>query len=368
MGGLCAAARAAELGERPVVLEKGNRAGGSMLLSSGAVWRYRSLEDFRGACPEGDPRLQALIVERLDDGLAWLESLGAPIVARETGNPRTVGIRFEARGLTEALVRAAGAVRLGAPLEETGEPVILATGGFQGDRELVARYVTPEARRLWLRANRWSAGDGLRFALGRGAALTAGLDEFYGRNLPAPPARASEERFVELAQLYGRHALVVNEAGQAFAPKAVSWSEIELVQATARQPGARAWYVVDGPALGRRVRERTVAAMIAAAEAAGGTVHRADRLDELPLPKLPPSAKLREPPFTAVHVAPGITHTIGGLAIDERARVLGADGAPIPGLYACGADAGGISTGGYASGLAAALVFSRIAAESALAA
>jgi succinate dehydrogenase/fumarate reductase flavoprotein subunit len=60
-------------------------------------------------------------------------------------------------------------------------------------------------------------------------------------------------------------------------------------------------------------------------------------------------------------VKPGITHTIGGLRIDESARVVGADG-----LYAAGADAGGISTGGYASGLAAALVFGRIAAESAL--
>jgi hypothetical protein len=34
-------------------------------------------------------------------------------------------------------------------------------------------------------------------------------------------------------------------------------------------------------------------------------------------------------------------------------------------LFAAGADVGGISTGGYASGLAAALVFGRIAAESA---
>jgi succinate dehydrogenase/fumarate reductase flavoprotein subunit len=66
----------------------------------------------------------------------------------------------------------------------------------------------------------------------------------------------------------------------------------------------------------------------------------------------------------AVRVAPGITHTIGGLAIDERARVLTKDGTPIEGLFAAGADVGGISTGGYASGLAAALVFGRIAAES----
>ena len=62
-----------------------------------------------------------------------------------------------------------------------------------------------------------------------------------------------------------------------------------------------------------------------------------------------------------------MTHTIGGLRIDDRARVLDGGGAPVPDLYAAGADAGGIFTGGYGSGLAAALVYGRIAAETALA-
>src|SRR5919205_3224070 len=105
MAGLCAAARARELGARPVLLEKGDRPGGSMLLSSGVVWRYRTLEDFRRECPGGDERLQRLIVERLDDALGWLESLGAPVVWRETPNPRTVRMRFDPRGVTDALVR-----------------------------------------------------------------------------------------------------------------------------------------------------------------------------------------------------------------------------------------------------------------------
>ena len=54
-----------------------------------------------------------------------------------------------------------------------------------------------------------------------------------------------------------------------------------------------------------------------------------------------------------------ITTTLGGLEIDPSARAADA-------VFAAGADAGGISTGGYSSGLAAALVFGRIAAESAL--
>jgi succinate dehydrogenase/fumarate reductase flavoprotein subunit len=60
-----------------------------------------------------------------------------------------------------------------------------------------------------------------------------------------------------------------------------------------------------------------------------------------------------------VETVAGVTNTLGGLAIDEHARVA-------PGVFACGADAGGIATGGYASGLAAALVFGRIAARAAL--
>jgi succinate dehydrogenase/fumarate reductase flavoprotein subunit len=55
----------------------------------------------------------------------------------------------------------------------------------------------------------------------------------------------------------------------------------------------------------------------------------------------------------------GVTATLGGLQIDEHARAA-------PGVYAVGHDAGGIATGGYASGLAAALVLGRVAAESAL--
>lgn len=53
-------------------------------------------------------------------------------------------------------------------------------------------------------------------------------------------------------------------------------------------------------------------------------------------------------------VSPGLFHTQGGLAVDDHGRVLQADGAPIPGLYAGGGAAAGISgkagAGGYASG------------------
>ena len=339
MAGLAAAARARELGADVVVHEKGTRLGGSMYLSSCVVWRYRDFERFREECPGGDPELQRVVWEGLDDALAWLEGLGAPVVARETGNPLTRGVRFEPKRLTELLAGRAGDVRLGEPLAALpeGVPVVLATGGFQGDAGLVREHVTPEAQHLVLRANPWSSGDGLRLAREAGAAESAGLDQFYGRNLAAAP-RIYEADFVPLAQVYARHARVENLDGERY--EAHTWSEIDVVQWTARQPGARARYVVRDEALGESVRERTVGEVIEAAQAAGAPVEHRDGQ-------------------TVVEVVAGITTTLGGIAVDSRGRA--ADG-----LWVAGADAGGISTGGWSSALASALVFGRIAAEDAL--
>lgn len=338
MAGLCAAARARELGLDVVVHEKGDRAGGSMLLSSCVVWRHRTLELFREECPGGDLALQRAVVEELDEALGWLESLGAPVLQRETGNPRTVGWRFDPRGLTEALVRAAGEVRLRSPFPRGAAPLVLATGGF------AARMA--RERDLALRANPWSEGDGLDEGLARGGAESGGMDEFYGRAMPAPPARWGETDFVHASQLYGRWARVLDEHGRPVWEGPPSWSENDLVQAVARRPRGIAWYRVEAGDLVRRVRERTVADMVAEAERLGGDVER-------------------DPGGATVKVQAAVTHTIGGLRVDVRSRVLDASGRPVPGLYAAGADAGGIATGGYASGLAAALVFGRRAAESA---
>jgi succinate dehydrogenase/fumarate reductase flavoprotein subunit len=333
MAGLIAAARARELGAEAVVYEKGTRAGGSMLLSSGFVWRYRSLDVHLKECPRADEALARTIVERFDDALDWLESLGVELLTRETGNPLTVGGRFDPRQLVATLGRD---VRLG---ETTDEPTILATGGFP------ARLA--HERGLLLRANPWSEGDGLDLATARGAATVGDMDEFYGRAMPAV-AGIAEPDFVRFTQLYGRYATVTSKDGRERFDGRPSWSEADLVQHIARWPGGLAWYSVDRDDLEERVRERTVREMIEAAREAGAPIHDdGDRVRVL--------------------VRASVTQTIGGVRIDERARVLDARGEPIEGLFAAGVDAGGWATGGYASGLAAALVFGRIAAESAAA-
>src|SRR2546423_6173534 len=239
MAGLAAAAEARGVGATVTVLERGDRPGGSMLLSSGVVWRYRDFDVFRAECPDGDPALQLAMFENLDTDLRWLESLGARVVGRETGNPLTTGARFDPESLTAALIDAAGGeVRVGRPLNELPDngPVVLATGGFQADRELVREHVTPQAEHLMLRAAPWSSGDGLRLGLAAGGEPSDGLEQIYGRNMPAPPARVGGTGFVQLAQLSAHHATVTNERREP--DEGPTWAEIDLVQWTALQPPA----------------------------------------------------------------------------------------------------------------------------------
>jgi succinate dehydrogenase/fumarate reductase flavoprotein subunit len=339
MAGLVAAAEASRLGAQPTVFEKLDRPGGSMRLSSGVIWRHRDFERFRAECPDGDERLQRTLFERLDEDLSWLESLGAPVVERDTGNPLTAGVRFDPEGLTDALAATAGEIRLAEPLREPpGAPLIVATGGFAASRELLREHVTAEADHVLIRSAPGSTGDGLRIGLAAGARTTDDLRGVYARAMPAPPARVRPSEFVALAQLYARHATVTNEHGERH--ETATWSEVDTAQWMARQPRARAWFRVENEALEERVRERSVAEMVDAAEAAGAPVER-------------------DAGGATVECVAGVTTTIGGLAIDEQGNAA-------PGLFACGADAGGIATGGYASGLAAALVFGRLAARAAL--
>ncbi len=167
-----------------------------MLLSSGVIWRHRDWDEFRRECPAGDERVQRVVWERLDGAIGGSSPRRACRLGRER-RPETVGKRFEPRGLTAAL---AGDVELGVDGCDD-QAAILCTGGFAASADLVSRYIAPAAS-LRLRASPWSEGDGLRHAVDRGAALTRGMDEFFGRNMPA--ASWDEAELVSLAQLYGR--------------------------------------------------------------------------------------------------------------------------------------------------------------------
>jgi fumarate reductase flavoprotein subunit len=426
LAGLTAARRALELDASVTLLEKGTRPGGSFVYSSGYIWSYKDLQTYRREAPDGDATLQSLILERLEESIGWLEKASAPATTRETGNPLTFGARFEPGQVVDSLATRIAAdggkvslrtsltglrshkgrvpgVRVsadGREWTEEADAVILASGGFAANPELVGRHIIRGPGRLRLRAHPWSTGDGFLAGLEAGGLASGGLDEFYGRNLPAPPADFPPEEFVEVSQLYGRHAVAINADGLRYMDEAADWSETALTRTTASQPDLHAWYLLDADGLGKRDRDRRVEEMVEGARRVGGIVLRAESLegiadrlaeqgvprkavlrtleeynaavadgrgDDLSPPRSDAAPPIRIPPFVAVKVAPSITHTIGGLAVDGGCRVVrAADGQPVPGLYAAGVEVGGVSVGGYTSGLASALVFGRTAAESAV--
>jgi fumarate reductase flavoprotein subunit len=346
MAGLVAAARLRELGVDVAVVEKGTRPGGSMLLSSCVPWRHREWDAFRAECPAGDEALQRVVWERLDDSLRWLErTTDIEPVWQDTNNPRTTGRRYDPSALTDALVGLIGPDRLSlsaggdidvhrhhgdidVDVHRHHDAIILATGGFP--------VRVAKERGLLVRSNPWSEGDGLDYARTLGAATAGDLEELYARAMPAPPARIGEQDYVRASQLYGGRARVTNERGEEFFPRAPAWHENDLAQAIARQPGGTAWFELD--------RADADDPKIRAARDVGGEVIEANGA-------------------VRVHVAAGVTHTLGGLRTDEAGRVLREDGTPIDGLYAAGVDVGGVANGGYASGLAQAIVQGLVAAE-----
>ncbi|MGO4834214.1 FAD-binding protein, partial [Rhizobiaceae sp. 2RAB30] len=96
----------------------------------------------------------------------------------------------------------------------------------------------------------------------------------------------------------------------------------------------------------------------------GSTIYQRNLGDATNKPN-PSLAPIEKGPFYAIKILPGDIGTIFGLAADEDSRVLGADGRPIPGLYACGNDRASVMGGSYPAGgitLGPVLTFAYLAA------
>lgn len=442
MAGLCAAIAALEQGAQVLVLEKGNRLGGSMALSNGIVWTFAREDDVRRRVPDGDGALQDLLVTQLAESLRWLEDQGVELKPDQVwlgygrgqeANPaqmtnalaariESLGGRLLTQTAVQSLITRAGAV-VGAlafdaqgAVEIQARSVILATGGFQGNAQLLAQYVSPFADAMYLRANPWSTGDGLLAALEAGAATTPWLDTFYGHAMTAPPARFGPAEFQDMSHKYGELAVALNLEGRRFADESAGTGEETLNVHVARQPQATAAYVFDAATADRVYDAGALARVIVErARQAGGLVAQADTLDglarEMQAWGFPPQQVVEtlsdynaaiaareghllspgrrgnpysivQPPFTAALVRAAITFTCGGVRTDLDMRVLrraasvsmlpllkaGRDELQvgvISNLYAAGCDVGGFSTLGYLGGLAQALVSGRIAGTAA---
>jgi len=421
MAGLCAAASAVEAGARPVMIEKGPEPGGSMRMSGGTIWTAPSMAVMEAWVPGGDRIRQRRLVEGLEPGLAWLDTLGVARTA-PIASERQVGAEVDPAQLTECLMSAiesgggrlstgtaietialdrdgswsAGVVGEGRRSTIRARSVILATGGFGGSAELLARHVGPYASTMLLRANPRSVGDGLRAAIDAGGRPTPSMSTFYGHTMPGLPASVPAARWVSVTQYYTQDAILVNARGERFFDESRSMADETAAFEIVRQPEGRAWLAMDrrihdDEPLGGRSPSR-VGLAFAAAVAAGAPNVTADTIDgladglaglgvdrsgflatieaigraevagdwaRLPVPRRRAPFGLVEPPFRALAVRAGITFTLGGIDVDADLRVLDQGGRPIPSLYAAGADAGGTYDRGYMGGLVLGLVQGR---------
>lgn len=417
MAGLSAAAYAARDGASVVVVEKAPAIGGSAAYA-GFIHTAPTLEVMRDVNPRGDASLTRRLVDGFEDGVEWVRSLGVhmadpvPVLGYSRGRQTDMANYLLA---CERLVRDHGELVLNASAQRllladggvagavirtpAGERTIrarstlLATGGFGGNPELRARHIHPLARDLPLRANVHSTGDGLRLAQPAGAAFGPPGAGFYGHLIPSHVAYTNPYEFVDLTFYHGEHGIIVNLDGRRFCDETLGdhLNALEVLE----QREARALMITD-----RRVHEQwMLTPYVKGAEvndkfklayergARAAVAHDVDEFEALPEEWGYPGAAVRDalqafneqpdrkldseplvdPPYYVIEVIPAITHTYSGLTIDEHARVLDETGAPIPGLLAAGADAGGVSYRAYAGGLATALVFGLQAAATAAA-
>ena len=253
---------------------------------------------------------------------------------------------------------------------------MLATGGYGMNQEMIAWY-RPTFKGMTSSNNVTSTGDGIRMALNIGAS-TVDIDW-----VQAHPTVGKDSRILISETVRGVGAIMVNSEGARFVNELTTRDRAS--DAILAQPDRTAWLVFDSQLYGKAkmVRGYDHLGMLKKADTVGelakatgmdpktleATVsaynkYRAAGKDEaFGRPDMPLS--IDKGPFYAVHVAPGIHHTMGGVAITPESEVLDIQSRPIPGLYAAGEVTGGVHGLNRLGGNAVAdtVVFGRRAGE-----
>jgi tricarballylate dehydrogenase len=282
--------------------------------------------------------------------------------------------------------------------------VVLASGGFESNPEWRTRYLGPGWDLAKVRGTRFNTGDGIRMALDIGAAP---YGNWSGCHAVGWDRNAPEFGDLSVGDNFQKHSypfsIMLNANGERFLDEGAdfrNYTYAKYGRVILAQPGQFAWQIFDGKVLHllrdeyrikqvTKVRAGTLEELVSRlddvnADAALGEIeayNAAVRTDVpfdpnvkdgrgtegLRIPKSNWANTIDEPPFEAYAVTCGITFTFGGLRIDNDARVLDTDLAPIPGLYAAGELVGGLFYFNYpgGTGLMSGSVFGKIAGASA---
>lgn len=431
--GLCAAIAAADKGCKVIVLEKQGIIGGNTNYSTGGInaaetssQKALGIEDSRdlffndtweGGHRIGDKSLIRSFVDHSAATIDWLKGLGADLsdvglmggssikrthrpkggsaigphlmmVLSEASSHRNIEIRTRNRVLSlNSAKDAVTGVRVqnadGSVYAIKAKAVIVATGGFGGNLEMVAS-LKPELRGFSSLNHGGATGDAFEWVTGLGGGLVD-MDQ-----IQIHPTAEAKNHIMITEAVRGNGAFLVNSGGHRFVNEMETRDVVSA--AILAQSGKSAFLVFD-----QKVRESLSSIENYASQgllASGGTVEelaanagikdaaafaaevgrynsfQASGVDEdfgrpangMPLP-------FATAPFYAVEVTPAIHHTMGGIKVDASLHALKADGTPISGLFAAGEVTGGLHGGNRlgGNGVADIVVNGKIAGESAAA-
>jgi len=303
-------------------------------------------------------------------GLALVEALGAYI----DKHADEIEVLYETSA-RELLIDDAGAVigvkamgRGNKPLEIRARNVVLASGGFEGNPEMLSHYVGPQAQfiRPVSRGGHYNRGEGVRMALSAGAAPCGDFGSFHAQ--PVDPRSADIEPVV-LNYSYG---VLVNDEGRRFTDEGPAMVDATYEVVTRLIMGQRhgiAYAVFDAGlddvenwqvtvrsreaplqadtleelAQAMEIEPRELIGTIDAYNAACPTSGAFDFMqpDGLATEGLEPrksnwARPIVKPPFRAWPIICSNCFTFGGVKVDDNARVINTEGDTIPGLYAAG--------------------------------
>ena len=256
--------------------------------------------------------------------------------------------------------------------------VVLATGGFGANLDMVASY-KPELKGFMTTNAPGIQGQGIEMAEAIGAA-TVDMDQIQIH----PTVEANTAALITEG-LRGDGAILINAEGKRFIDEVGTRDVVSAAEIA--QTGSYSWLVVDqamadnssviqgyikkGFTVTGETYEELGKAMGVDEAAFAETMKTwngyVEAKNDPDFGRTSFANKLDTAPYYAIKVTAGVHHTMGGLTINTNTEVLKADGTVIPGLFAAGEVTGGVHGANRLGGNAVAdfTVFGRIAGKAA---
>lgn len=283
--------------------------------------------------------------------------------------------------LTDANGAAVGVKATGASGETVtvnAKAVVLATGGFGANLDMVVKY-KPELKGFMTTNAPGIQGQGIEMAQAIGAA-TVDMDQIQIH----PTVEANTAALITEG-LRGDGAVLINEEGKRFIDEVGTRDVVSAAEIA--QTGSYSWLVVDqamadassviqgyikkGYTVTGATYEELGKAMGVDAAAFAETMEKwngyVEAKNDPDFGRTSFANPLNTAPYYAVKVTAGVHHTMGGLKINANTEVLNEKGEVIPGLFAAGEVTGGVHGANRLGGNAVAdfTVFGRIAGAAA---